>query len=561
MGEGVVAMEFSSAPEKPKDPETPKHPENVAPTVFSDPLHRHLTSDGSPNDPPESGLGGITAPDWRRPSHHRVAADGAPDHLPDENLGAADEPGDREVANRTDERDAPTVDGRRSDQNKDLPGTHPAEFAAGDDIPSVATKPAQAHRDGRSDDPRRAHHRVEQISEKESASADGEKLDLSHPPDTDRPREAVPTHRREGFIQSQYPRGEQPYPALVDTALQETLADVVAELDLTTQWHRLLEQRMSRVEHLVHRVRNLPVVRVNPELGEELDALRLADPDSCLHTVSHLLAEVLKLRSAPDGRDGFDGWTATLDALATEAGRLLPEAVVAPDARGHIDGRMPAGPVMEVEVRDSVGVMWGVQNRLNVEHLCVVKSPVIELAELIEMDDGEPVFNWSAWRFNPTHTSDHGPAAGGVAETSLHHGFWANIWNCTGITVGDRNMVNLTYVHRLTSCPVNLVPLLRDPQVRADLAQCRDDSPENAQGAQEARHRLPTTVAQAVRAIDVSRLVSGEEIAALAARTRQPQVRGRAGALIIRHGVGVALGIDPAVTWSHTTRIDPIRVR
>ncbi|WBB48470.1 hypothetical protein O3597_25870 [Verrucosispora sp. WMMA2044] len=495
---------------------------------------------------------------------------------------------DLEPSNRSHGRDLTTAHIWRPEQDNGLPDIHPSrtgydrgpgltdqqagvatdaplarpDLVASDyEVPSAETEPAQADRDVRSDDPRWADHRAALASEKELAAADVDESDLSPLPDTDRPDQAASTHRPERLTQIQRVHGEHPSPALGDTALREPISDLVAELDLTTQWHRLVEQRTSQVADLVDRVRSLPVVRANPDLVEELDALRLADPATCLHTVSHLLAEVLELRSAPDGGNGFHEWMAALDALATKAARLQPEAVVAPDARGHIDGRMPAGPVSEVTIRDSVGVMWGAHNRLNVEHRCVVDSPIIEVAELIDMDDGEPVFNWSAWRYNPARTSGHRPVAGGVVETSLHHGFLTNIWNCTGITVGDRNKVNLTYVHRMTSCEVDLVPLLRHPRVRADLALCRDDSPENAEAAEEARRRLPTTVAQAVRAIDISRLISEEEVAAWAARMPPPQVRGRVSTLTIKHGFGVAVGIDPTVTWNRTTRINPIRVR
>ncbi|HEV7899087.1 MAG TPA: hypothetical protein VGP31_14730, partial [Planosporangium sp.] len=381
------------------------------------------------------------------------------------------------------------------------------------------------------------------------------------PPGGDRPREATP-HPPEAGERVEPARDERPPVTIIDPELQKTLADLEAELNLATQWHRLLDERISQVERLVNRVRRLAAVRANPDLVEELNALQLDDPHACLRTVGFVLAEVLALRSAPVGRDGFDAWLVSLDALADRAGKLQPKAVVSPDARGEIDGRLPTKPASDVDVRDSVGVMWGTHNRLRVEHRCVVERPVIEVAELIDMDNEEPIFDWSAWQFTSTNRSMRGAASGAV-ETSatLRDGYWANIWNCTGITIGDRNILDLTYVYRMTSCRVNLVPLLRDPRVRAELAQCRDDSPENAQQAREARHRLPVTVANAVRAIDVSSLVSEEEVAALAAQMRQPQVRGRAGRIVITHGVGVALGIDPAVSWLRTTRVDRIQVR
>jgi hypothetical protein len=64
-----------------------------------------------------------------------------------------------------------------------------------------------------------------------------------------------------------------------------------------------------------------------------------------------------------------------------------------------------------------------------------------------------------------------------------------------------------------------------------------------------------------VQAIDVNNLVSEDEVAILAAQTRQPHVRGRGDGLVVTHGIGVALGIAPTVAWRRTTRVDPIRVK
>jgi hypothetical protein len=424
-----------------------------------------------------------------------------------------------------------------------------------DRFPEEGNEP---YHDSVSDHAEPAREPAEPAAGEEPPDATGERPDRDRPRDeavpsvADRPQEAVPRS----------PEDAEDPPVAFVWPEPKAVAELFPEMERVTQWHRLVEQRMSQVAELVDRVRQLPVVRANPNLVDELKELRLADPDACLRTLGCVLAEVLELRSAPDSRDDFDKRVASLGELADKAGRLRPEVVVSPDARGEIDGCMPAEPVSDVEVRDSMGVMWGAHNRLRVEHLCVVESPVIEVAELIDMDDGKPVFDWSAWRFISAPRTPRGPA-GGVVEASarLREGYWANIWNCTGVSLGDRNTLDLTYVYRMASCRVNLVPLLSDPTVRADLALCRDDSPENAEQAQEARHRLPLTVAAAVQAIDVSSLVSEDEIAGQAVDMRQPQVRGRARGIVITHGIGVALGIDPAVSWRRTTRVHPIRVR
>ncbi|MEU8299709.1 hypothetical protein AB0C04_20850 [Micromonospora sp. NPDC048909] len=465
--------------------------------------------------------------------------------------------------------DVITADDGPPDVDATIPGDVPEEFGGSEPevLEAAITRPDDAS--DRSRGPHQAdpvlQDRVEQAREEPAEVAGGRPGGDQRPdevlgPDMDRPRDAIPRPHAGGEL-GELPRARPPV-VVVEPALWKTQADAIAELDLVTRWHRLVDQRMPRVERLVDRVRKLPAVRATPDLLEELNELRLAAPDACMRTVGCVLAELIGLNSAPDDKDGFDEWMASLDALADEADRLRPIAVVSPDARGEIDGQIPTDSVSEVEIRDSVGVMWGAHNQLHVEHLCVVESPVIEVAELIDLDGEVPVFGLSAWRYSPARRSERGQT-GGTVETSatLHEGYWANIWNCAGITIGDRNSLDLTYIYRMTSCRVNLVPLLRDPEVRADLARCRDSSPENAAQAQQARQRLPVTVSNAVNAIDVSSLVAEEEIAALAAQIRQPRVRGRSGGIVITHGVGVALGIDPAVSWRRATRIDAFQVR
>ncbi|MEU8419711.1 hypothetical protein AB0C15_02390 [Micromonospora sp. NPDC048835] len=348
---------------------------------------------------------------------------------------------------------------------------------------------------------------------------------------------------------------------VLEVAPSQVVADAVTDLDLTAEWHRLVDRRMSQVEELVERVRALPAVRVTADLADELRELHPTDPEACLRTVSCVLAEALALQRAPAGADTFDEWLTTLVALADDVERLRPTAVVAPDARGEIDGHMPAGPVSDVQVRDSVGVLWGAHNRLRVEHRCVVESPIIEVAELIDMDGADPVWNWTAWQRSSPQPARESADVTLEAASTLHQDHWVNLWNCRGVTIGDRNSLDLTYVYRMTSCQVNLVPLLSNAAVREELARCRDGSPENAEQAREARHRLPSTVANAVRAIDLSKLVREEEIAALAARTRQPSVRGGSASLVVTHGVGVAIGTDPSVSWRRRTRVGRPRVR
>ncbi|MFD0591865.1 hypothetical protein ACFQZ4_04265 [Catellatospora coxensis] len=186
----------------------------------------------------------------------------------------------------------------------------------------------------------------------------------------------------------------------------------------------------------------------------------------------------------------------------------------------------------------------------------MVEHPVIEVAELVRMAADGPVFNWSAWELRRP------PADGEVQVKSspLHPGYFANIWNCTGVTLGNHNDLDLTYLYRMSSCRVNLLPLLRDPRISAELALCADESPENAEHAAAARSGLQETVATVVGAMDLSNLVSEQEIAAHAARMRLPRVRGRGSTIAISHGAGVAIGTDLSVTSGTRFKVGRPRV-
>jgi hypothetical protein len=345
-------------------------------------------------------------------------------------------------------------------------------------------------------------------------------------------------------------------PGVVDPALRETADSASTALEAATEWQRRIECRLQGAGRLIGRVLRLEVVRSRPDLIDELNDLDLTDPNSCLHTVAIVLAEALGLQSVVVRPGDVDGWLHALGALADQAEQLPHEVKVVPGADGKIDGRMPEATLSSVEVQESVGVMWGAHNRLHVTHLCVVEHPVIEIADLVEMGIDGPVFDWSAWAFTPA--GDSGSVS--VGSSQLSDGYWTNIWNCRGVTIGNRNTLDVTYVYKMASCHVNLAPLLRDAQVRADLVACLDDSPENAARAEAARRRLPQTVAHAADATDLSSLVSDDEIAAHAATIRRPHVRGRRGGILVSHGVGVAVGFDPRVSSTTNTRIGAFRI-
>ncbi len=337
-------------------------------------------------------------------------------------------------------------------------------------------------------------------------------------------------------------------PVKIDPAARVAAGAAADGLEAAQQWHRLIEQRLERTGVLLDRVRELDAVRLRPDLIEELDGLDPADPQDCLYTVAIVLAEALAMGSVPSPDERFDAWLSSLETLAGQAERQQHRVVVVPGADGTIQGRVPRRPVSGVQVRDSAAVMWGAHNRLDVTHLCMVERPVIEIADLVEMSEGGSVFDWSAWEYTSS-TSSTAAAAGG---------YWTNIWNCKGVMIGNHNTMDVTYVYRMASCRVNLAPLLCDDRIRADLALCRED--DGTPGKEEARRRLPKTVATVANTLDLSSLVSEDEIAAQAARLRRPRVGG-GGRILISHGVGVAIGVNPEVDSHRRVKVGAIRVR
>ncbi len=249
-----------------------------------------------------------------------------------------------------------------------------------------------------------------------------------------------------------------PFPFLVDPGLVEAVDRATKAVDLAAYVSSEIEARVQRIDGLVDRIRRIRALRDRSDLIEELDHLDLSDPSGCLRTVAIVLAEALGKQPIVPRREPFDKWIRALSKLADEAERFRPEVKVVAGVDDKIDGHATDHAAAGVEVRDSDGVTWGAHNQVDVTHLCVVERPVIEIADLIDIGPDGPLFNWSAWRY--TGSGDSGTVS--VQSSSLREGYWTNIWNCRGVTIGDRNSVNVTYVYRMSSCRVNLAAVVED---------------------------------------------------------------------------------------------------
>ncbi len=329
-------------------------------------------------------------------------------------------------------------------------------------------------------------------------------------------------------------------------------------------WRQSFDRQHARIEGLVCRTGQLTAVRERPDLVDELSTLHGEDLWTCVQVVGVVLRDAL----GPAATDEVVPLDDTVNAdpeLLERALRSLEtivercalqaeqEVVVAPGADGTIVAELGPEQVSMVDVRDSVGVVRGDDSDVIVIHVCDVDRPVVEIAELLEMSPNGSTFSWFSSAIDPGHVT---ASTTFVSSNALSAAFWANIWNSNGVAVGDNITMQITRHHRVEGCRVNLRELLRDDEVRDDLAACRGDSDE----AEAARERLPETVAQAIGRADMSNLVPVSDVARRASAGRRPAVRQRGPRLIVTHGAGVAVGRNPGVSAETRTEVGQVRV-
>jgi hypothetical protein len=194
--------------------------------------------------------------------------------------------------------------------------------------------------------------------------------------------------------------------------------------------------------------------------------------------------------------------------------------------------------------------MFGADATLTVVHQCEVTQPVIEIATLIDHEQGGP--SWSWWGFTPSLRP---------VETRAAPGVRTRITSCSGVSIGTGNVQHTIIRHRMTSCPVDLAVLLGNDDIRTALVRCRDDSLDPAE-RDDAKEHLRRIVTRVVGLTDTSALMPGGVIAARAAAAGDlPTVRGGGASLTVLHGVGVAVGWSPRVTGRTTTRVGRFHIR
>jgi hypothetical protein len=346
-------------------------------------------------------------------------------------------------------------------------------------------------------------------------------------------------------------------------AEQERVEAARTALVTARDWCRSLEMQRARIEDLVRRASELP--QLPKHLAEKLSALHGRDPRECVTVVGEVLTEALGeaamaeavLLRTPTHADSeaVDRSLRSLEAIVDRYGAPHDqEAAVAAGPDGTIDSKVDPGPVTGVDVRDSVGVVRGDNSDVNVIHVCDVQQPVVEVAELMKMSADGPVFGWFSSAYEPGRVAGTSTS---VSSNALSVDFWTNIWNSRGVAVGDNISMQITRHHRIKGCRVNLRELLRNDEVRSDLAASRGESPE----AEAARDRLPETVARAIEGANFSSLVPMQDIAERASTGQRPTVRQRGPRLVVTHGAGVGIGRNPAVSAENRTQIDRIRVK
>ncbi len=315
--------------------------------------------------------------------------------------------------------------------------------------------------------------------------------------------------------------------------------------------HREVATLMARVDKLIERLAELPLVADREALVRRLQGLSRSDTGECLRLIGRALEELAPARARvvlPAGpEDRVDLLERSIEELAE---REAPSIVVLPAPDSRLPGRVPGRAVSDVEIRNSRAVMFGSDATLTVVHHCEVARPVIEIAALTDHPDAGPSWGW--WSVTPSL----GPMRAGADD-----GVRTRIVSCSGVSIGDNNVQETVIEHRMTSCPVDMAMLLSDDDIRAALVRCRDDALGPVERI-EAREQLRRIVTRVVALTDTSALIPDEAIARQAsAANDRPTVRSRGAALTVMHGVGVAVGSRPTVAGHLSTKVGRFHIR
>jgi hypothetical protein len=400
-------------------------------------------------------------------------------------------------------------------------------------------------------------------------------------PDYEEPFPATPADQRDGIYPTD-PRppglGEPPWEISDDlpetdreTRMELERPDVtdqplptfeelrwVAEATFTSEaWraeldhHREVTALLTRVDNLITRLAELPLVPDREGLAERLHELSSSDLGECLREIGRALERLAPATARVVLPADPQTWVDLLErSIAELAERGAPSIVVLPAPDGRLNGRMPSRAVSEVEIRDSKAVMFGSDATLTVVHHCEVERPVIEIAALIDHPDAGPCWGW--WSFAPSS----GPMRARAAD-----GMETRIVSCSGVSTGDGNVQETVIGHRMTSCPVDLAVLLSHDAIRAALVRCRDDTLDPVERI-EAREQLRRIVTRVVALTDASALLPDEAIARQTSETTdRPTVRSRGASLTVMHGVGVAVGWRPTVAGHLSTKVGRFHIR
>lgn len=266
------------------------------------------------------------------------------------------------------------------------------------------------------------------------------------------------------------------------------------------------------------------------------------DPRTVLRTTPRDLANEADLTEALHGLMSY------LQSLP--AGLELGAAFTVQIAGGPGDGvdlfdTERVDPIDTFEIQRSSGVLIGDRGRVTVAHYCNVEQPIVDLAELTDLNLDTLGFAWWA---KPAPD----PVDGGVdtISTTVSTGLFFHVRHSDGLVVGDDNDVQVNVQHRVRGCRLSAVALLLDRQVRDALISYRlaadaDDNSRQEDGQPgpsivgEAHATLRESVAQAANKLCPDTLVSN---LANDLPGQRPELRRNRHDIVISNVRGAAIG-------------------
>jgi hypothetical protein len=196
-------------------------------------------------------------------------------------------------------------------------------------------------------------------------------------------------------------------------------------------------------------------------------------------------------------------------------------------------------PLANIVLMNSRGVIIGSDATVTIEHVCDIKRPTVEIAELLRYD---PDAYWL--RRVDVSALDGDPRPLGVDSVPIGSPFSAVARGSTGLIVGNRGTSNNTVHHTVGTCRIDAVTLLANDQVRDALRASQADGLGEAERSAALAH-LRTRIYAATAGINSAALLGDWQRHLPPQPT--PTVRCGHGRILVINAIGASVGTHNSV--------------